>query len=495
MATNPSIRSRRESESSSQHPFGTLPGHIHYTESGKLSLASDNASKARASEAGLGTNVASCGESNYATSIASGWAGRVQLIDSEILDNVPKGTLTETEVYLARGNRADFDHWGFRLPGTTNPASSSFRHSAPQDPSIDSTRSFQQNRRIKKWTEMLGDKGSGLSAFARESPETLKRRVRKGIPPQFRGHVWHIISGGRAMMTSCAPGTYTSLQMEATSDLMADDRSYVHRRKTIARGLELHSAACEDEIAILKDLSRTFPDNIFFMDRQGPGQLVLYNLLRSHACYNRELGYVQGMSHLAAVLLLHMPEEEAFWTFAALIKYGGGAGFQPGVVPLAKSAENSTISTVKPPLAGLFVQGLTGLKQALCQWQVLLQAELPSLSKHLAKEGMEPILYGTPWFSTLFSYSMPFELVVRIWDVAMLEGMKVVFRVGLELFRRSAPRLKKASMEELMDLLGPRGMHKLLPSDGPDGLMKAALKVPVTKLLESGAKQYRNQNP
>ena len=90
---------------------------------------------------------------------------------------------------------------------------------------------------------------------------------------------------------------------------------------------------------------------------------------------------------------------------------------------------------------------------------------------------------------------MPFELVVRIWDVAMLEGMKVVFRVGLELFRRSAPRLKKASMEELMDLLGPRGMHKLLPSDGPDGLMKAALKVPVTKLLESGAKQYRNQNP
>lgn len=458
--------------------------------------------------------MASCGESNYATSIASGWAGRVQLIDSEILDNVPKGqltidhnhcsnvdafslspilshtgTLTETDVYISRGNRADHDQWGFLL---TPSSLASFRHSIQKEPES-TLAAFQMNRRVKKWNSMLGDKGCNLSSFAKEKPDKLKSRVRKGIPSQQRGLVWHIISGGRALMCSCAPGTYLSLQIDATSDLMASDRSYTRKKRMVARGIEHHLAASEDEIAILKDLGRTFPDNIFFADRQGPGQLVLYNLLRAHACYNREVGYVQGMSHLAAVLLLHMPEEEAFWTFAAVLKFGGGAGlpgFRQDTSPPVKGAEVNVTSVVKPPLSGLFIQGLTGLKLALGQWQVLLQTKLPLLSKHLAKEGMEPILYGTPWFTTLFSYSMPFEFLVRIWDIAMLEGMKVIFRVGLEIFRRSASRLVGANMEELMEILGSRGLHKLLPSDGPDGLIKAALKISVTKVLEKGAEKY-----
>jgi hypothetical protein len=33
-----------------------------------------------------------------------------------------------------------------------------------------------------------------------------------------------------------------------------------------------------------------------------------------------QVGYVQGMGFIAAVLLLHMGEEESFWTLVALMK-------------------------------------------------------------------------------------------------------------------------------------------------------------------------------
>lgn len=33
-----------------------------------------------------------------------------------------------------------------------------------------------------------------------------------------------------------------------------------------------------------------------------------------------QVGYVQGMGFIVAMLLLHMPEEMAFWTFVAIMK-------------------------------------------------------------------------------------------------------------------------------------------------------------------------------
>jgi hypothetical protein len=54
-------------------------------------------------------------------------------------------------------------------------------------------------------------------------------------------------------MAEAAPGTYQSLQQQSNISNDAD---------------------------ILRDLSRTYPNNLFFMDRQGPGQHALYNLLR-----------------------------------------------------------------------------------------------------------------------------------------------------------------------------------------------------------------------
>ena len=43
------------------------------------------------------------------------------------------------------------------------------------------------------------------------------------------------------------------------------------------------------DTAIMRDLNRTFPNHIFFMDRQGPGQRSLYTVLRAYSSHDRKV--------------------------------------------------------------------------------------------------------------------------------------------------------------------------------------------------------------
>ena len=60
-------------------------------------------------------------------------------------------------------------------------------------------------------------------------------------------------------------------------------------------------------------------EHIYFRTADGTGQEALTRVLRAYAALNPSLGYTQGMSSYAAVLLLYMTEEDAFWTFATLM--------------------------------------------------------------------------------------------------------------------------------------------------------------------------------
>lgn len=64
--------------------------------------------------------------------------------------------------------------------------------------------------------------------------------------------------------------------------------------------------------AILIDLGRTFPNHPFYKSPLGPGQLALFNLLKAYSLLDPEVGYCQGLSFVAGVLLLHMEEVDAF---------------------------------------------------------------------------------------------------------------------------------------------------------------------------------------
>jgi hypothetical protein len=65
----------------------------------------------------------------------------------------------------------------------------------------------------------------------------------------------------------------------------------------------------------------------------------------------------------------------------------------------------------------------------------LVKELIPKLGEHFTQEMINPSMYASQWFITVFSYSFPFPLALRIWDVFLSEGVKIVFKVGLALLK------------------------------------------------------------
>lgn len=63
----------------------------------------------------------------------------------------------------------------------------------------------------------------------------------------------------------------------------------------------------------------------------------------------------------------------------------------------------------------------------------LMKHTNPAVYKHLKKHRVEPILYMTEWFMCVFSRTLPWSCVMRVWDMFFCEGVKVIFRIGLVL--------------------------------------------------------------
>jgi hypothetical protein len=81
--------------------------------------------------------------------------------------------------------------------------------------------------------------------------------------------------------------------------------------------------------ALKMDLHRTFPDHALF-ESDAFGQQELERVLKAVVCHLPEVGYCQGMSFVAAVLLMFMEAEEAFYTLIVLIEKHLSRYYSPG---------------------------------------------------------------------------------------------------------------------------------------------------------------------
>ncbi|KAL8113903.1 hypothetical protein AgCh_020984 [Apium graveolens] len=297
----------------------------------------------------------------------------------------------------------------------------------------------RDERKNKKWRKMIGIGTSDWKHYARRKPHVVKRRIRKGVPDCMRGLVWQLISGSRDLLLM-NPGVYEQLVIYETS---------------------------ASELDIIRDISRTFPSHVFFQQRHGPGQRSLYNVLKAYSVYDKDVGYVQGMGCLAGLLLLYMCEEDAFWLIVALLK-----------------------GAVHAPMEGLYLAGLPLVQQYLFQFEQLVRVHLPKLGKHFTQEMMRPSMYASQCFITVFSYSFPFPLALRIWDVFLYEGVHIVFKVGLALLKYCHDDLVKLPFEKLMHAL------RNFPEDAmnPDTLLPMAYSIKVSKLLEDLKQEYQQKN-
>ncbi|XP_045725525.2 TBC1 domain family member 4 isoform X2 [Mirounga angustirostris] len=162
-----------------------------------------------------------------------------------------------------------------------------------------------------------------------------------------------------------------------------------------------------EDIHISLKEGRTFPTHPYFSAQLGAGQLSLFNLLKAYSLLDKEVGYCQGISFVAGVLLLHMSEEQAFEMLKFLM-YDQGFRKQ-----------------YRPDMMSLQIQ--------MYQLSRLLHDYHRDLYNHLEENEISPSLYAAPWFLTLFASQFPLGFVARVFDIIFLQGTEVIFKVALSL--------------------------------------------------------------
>lgn len=92
-------------------------------------------------------------------------------------------------------------------------------------------------------------------------------------------------------------------------------------------------------------------------------------------------------------------------------------------------------------LRDLFIHDMPGLHMHLYQFERLLEDLEPALYCHLHRRQVTPHLYATQWFLTLFAYRFPLQLVLRIYDLILSEGLEAILKFGIVLMQKNAATL------------------------------------------------------
>ncbi|XP_061115623.1 TBC1 domain family member 10A-like isoform X2 [Conger conger] len=255
----------------------------------------------------------------------------------------------------------------------------------------------------------------------------VRLRCQKGIPDALRGRAWLYLSGGKVKREQNR-GKFEELDSQEGDPMWRD--------------------------VIEKDLYRQFPFHEMFVARGGHGQQDLYRVLMAYTLYRPEEGYCQAQAPIAAVLLMHMPAEDAFW----------------GLVQICEKY-----------LPGYYSAGLEAIQLDGEILFALLRRVSPVAHRHLKKHSIDPILYMTEWFMCAFSRTLPWASVLRIWDLFFCEGVKIIFRVGLVLLKcmlGTQEKLKACQGQyetmELLRTLDPRYLQEGF-------LVREVLEVPVSE--------------
>lgn len=268
----------------------------------------------------------------------------------------------------------------------------------------------------KKWDSLM--KQNGLHFELRTVPtrfppksDKVKKLVRKGIPPEWRGNAWFFYAGGYERLNSHV-GVYDKI--------VADTRGIKNK----------------DTEVIERDLNRTFPDNVYFNlmlslslasiqdEQQEETAMIksLRNVLVAFAHYSPHIGYCQSLNFLAGLLLLFMPEEHAFWMLVIMTER---------ILPKVHSANLEGVHTDQGVLMMCVREYIPKL------WTIIgksFEGEVVTEDKILIR--LPPVtLVTSSWFMSVFVGVLPIESVLRIWDIIWYEGLKTIFRISLTICR------------------------------------------------------------
>lgn len=313
------------------------------------------------------------------------------------------------------------------------------------------------------WQNVVNE---GPAAVARTSAEELNRAIASGIPQAIRGVIWQVLaqsknddlevlyrelvargtgkettkvkapqlpngadSKEKESVTSSSSSVHSDYSTPATttgSAPMGSPTLSTDNHDDMAK-LQLKLASekqksTKEEIAAIQKLEKVIKRDLGARTSYSKYLMAaglqdgLFGICKAYALYDEAVGYAQGMNFVAMPLLFNMPEEEAFSLFVTLMN--------------------------KYNLRDLFVADMPGLHLHLYQFERLLEDLEPALYCHLRRKDVKPQLYATQWFLTLFAYRFPLQLVLRIYDLILSEGLETaILRFGIVLMQKNAEAL------------------------------------------------------
>ncbi|XP_035890810.1 USP6 N-terminal-like protein isoform X2 [Anopheles stephensi] len=258
--------------------------------------------------------------------------------------------------------------------------------------------------RLKKWVKM--DKNWDGAA----TKKNLPRRIMKGIPDRMRSAIW------RKLL-----------------DLDRQIRENVGMYERMLQCARQHSP---DIRQIDFDVNRQFRNHLFYRERYSVKQQSLFRVLAAYSMYNTEIGYCQGMSTVAAVLLMYFDEEDTFWALDVLM------------------------TSPRYAMHGLYIVGFPKLMRFLAHHDRILTKCMPSLKKHLDKHEVHSVLYSLKWFFVIFIERIPFSLCLRVWDIYMMFGERVLTVMAYTILKiHKSKLLRMKDMDQVTDFL-QTSLHK-----------------------------------
>uniref|UniRef100_A0A0D3EVY4 Rab-GAP TBC domain-containing protein n=1 Tax=Oryza barthii TaxID=65489 RepID=A0A0D3EVY4_9ORYZ len=255
------------------------------------------------------------------------------------------------------------------------------------------------------------DADSGMNVDANQEghypwKEELECLVCDGLPMALRGELWQAFVGIGARRVK---GYYESL-LAADDERENSKGSDSPTMEGKPKGSPFSSEKWKGQIE--KDLPRTFPGHPALDE---DGRNALRRLLTAYARHNPSVGYCQAMNFFAGLLLLLMPEENAFWALTGIMD---------------------------DYFDGYFSEEMIECQVDQLVLEELVREKFPKLVNHLDYLGVQVAWVTGPWFLSIFMNMLPWESVLRVWDVLLFDGNRVMlFRTALALMELYGPAL------------------------------------------------------
>eukprot|EP01012_Entosiphon_sulcatum_P008665 TRINITY_DN14754_c0_g1_i1.p1 TRINITY_DN14754_c0_g1~~TRINITY_DN14754_c0_g1_i1.p1 ORF type:complete len:598 (+),score=49.20 TRINITY_DN14754_c0_g1_i1:37-1830(+) len=271
--------------------------------------------------------------------------------------------------------------------------------------------------------------------------------ILRGIPHHFRSKLWRTTLGVDQVVER-HKGNYAQLQ----------------------------SLPCDDDTLqmIAIDVSRTFATHESYGAEDSRMRPALSRILRAMAVYRPDVGYCQGMSFLAATLLMHSgSEERGFWMLALLFeRFGFDRLYDPAglleacetILACVATPLREHIQSLRLPLSayipGWVLTLLTGTFRcwaaAMTVWDVVMCAypasRMPVRLAILMHRHYQPVLLGASDIGTLMVFLLN-ELPTSKFhadDVRQMLGQPSAIRDALQPPQESVAHVASSRWSQLL---------------------------------------------